>query len=82
MADSEHGHPTMAAVPGIAILAPPHASGVLWAKHNLLQEPKFSPRDLPRFGALVNPWALLLNAGCNSPGLQIGWGAMGAKNVE
>eukprot|EP00969_Alexandrium_andersonii_P058720 2588129-Alexandrium_andersonii.AAC.1 len=61
MADSESGHRTVATIPesgypsmavhaGSHILAPPRASGVLWAKHNILHEPRFGPRDLPCFG--------------------------------
>eukprot|EP00969_Alexandrium_andersonii_P036501 1599981-Alexandrium_andersonii.AAC.1 len=44
--------------------------------------PKFGPRDLPRFGALVNSGAILLNASCQTSDLQAGWASLGAKNVE
>eukprot|EP00969_Alexandrium_andersonii_P355447 15444427-Alexandrium_andersonii.AAC.1 len=45
-------------------------------------EPKFEPRDLPRFGVLMDSGALLLNSGCNPGDLQTGWSAMETKNVD
>eukprot|EP00969_Alexandrium_andersonii_P244675 10811536-Alexandrium_andersonii.AAC.1 len=82
MADSESGYPTMAVHAGNPILAPPHASGVLWVRHDIEQEPRFDLRDLPRFGSLMNSGVLLWKAGCHSGDLQIGWGTLRAKQVD
>eukprot|EP00969_Alexandrium_andersonii_P179236 7923963-Alexandrium_andersonii.AAC.1 len=54
-------------------------SRIKWARHNLVAEPRFGPRDLPAFGMIMNSAALLYNADCVFIDLQQSWPCMQAK---
>eukprot|EP00969_Alexandrium_andersonii_P153187 6774061-Alexandrium_andersonii.AAC.1 len=53
-----------------------------WAKRNLKPGPMFGPRDLPKFGALLNSGALLRCASSSPNGLYVSWGSLDTKVTD